>query len=64
MSLSSSIEAAFGSCDLYAIMDVPRSASDTDIKRAYRKMALRFHPDKQQFVRCPVRCNGTTKYPC
>eukprot|EP00438_Fugacium_kawagutii_P022738 Skav234320 [mRNA] locus=scaffold3847:42879:48828:- [translate_table: standard] len=32
--------------DLYRILGVPRSAKADDIKRAYRKRSLRFHPDK------------------
>jgi molecular chaperone DnaJ len=31
--------------DLYIILEVVRSATDTDIKRAYRKLARRYHPD-------------------
>jgi DnaJ family protein C protein 7 len=33
--------------DLYAILGVPRDAADDEVKRAYKKAALRFHPDKQ-----------------
>lgn len=32
--------------DLYEILEVQRAATDDDIKRQYRKMALKLHPDK------------------
>jgi len=32
--------------DLYETLGVPKNASADDIKRAYRKLAQRFHPDK------------------
>ena len=32
--------------DLYALLEVPREATDADIKKAYRRYALLFHPDK------------------
>lgn len=31
--------------DYYKIMDVPRDASQDDIKKAYRRLARRYHPD-------------------
>jgi molecular chaperone DnaJ len=32
--------------DYYATLDVPRSASDEQIKGAYRKLAMKWHPDR------------------
>ncbi len=31
--------------DLYAILEVGRDASDSEIKRSYRRLARKYHPD-------------------
>ncbi|HAG22602.1 MAG TPA: molecular chaperone DnaJ, partial [Synergistaceae bacterium] len=31
--------------DLYKVLGVPRDASQEDIKRAYRKLVRKYHPD-------------------
>jgi molecular chaperone DnaJ len=51
------MHAQTGSRDLYEVLGVARGASPADLKKAYRQMALQFHPDK-----CPGDKSAEEKF--
>jgi curved DNA-binding protein CbpA len=44
-----------GSGDYYEILNVERSATDDDLRRAYRRLAMRWHPDKNPAGKAAVK---------
>lgn len=46
----------------YKILEITESASDEEIKKAYRKMALKFHPDKVAQEGAEVQRAATEKF--
>ncbi|EGD80444.1 hypothetical protein PTSG_11089 [Salpingoeca rosetta] len=44
--LGDELERVFGTTDLYKLFCVERDASQEDLKKAFRRQALRYHPDK------------------
>ncbi|KAG1655323.1 hypothetical protein FOA52_008235 [Chlamydomonas sp. UWO 241] len=47
--------------DLYATLSLQRSATDDDIKKAYRKLALKLHPDKNKAHRAEEAFKAVSK---
>jgi molecular chaperone DnaJ len=47
--------------DFYALLGVPREATETDIKKAYRKLAMEYHPDRNSAPEAESRFKEITE---
>jgi len=56
------VKEAFGSVSLYSILQVDKTATSEQLKRAYYKAALRFHPDKQVGATAEAALEATKKF--
>ncbi len=41
--------------DYYKVMEIDKSATEADIKKAYRKLARKLHPDLNPTIRTPIK---------
>ncbi|THU89509.1 DnaJ-domain-containing protein [Dendrothele bispora CBS 962.96] len=50
------------SVDLYAVLSLTESAKQDDIKKAYRRLALQYHPDKHATANESAKSDASTRF--
>jgi DnaJ like chaperone protein len=48
--------------DLYKVLEIDPSATDDEVKKAYRKMAVKYHPDKVAYLGDDVKKAANEKF--
>ena len=48
--------------DPYGVLGIARTASDEEVKKAYRRMAMRYHPDKVENMGEEMKKNATEQF--
>ena len=47
--------------EFYDLLGVPRTASEAEIKKAYRKLAMEYHPDRNKSAEAEARFKEITE---
>ncbi len=47
--------------DFYSLLNIPRDASEDDIKKAYRRLAMEYHPDRNDAADAEAKFKGITE---
>ncbi|KAF8636590.1 hypothetical protein AX17_003401 [Amanita inopinata Kibby_2008] len=50
------------SVDLYAVLNIQENAKQEDIKKAYRRLALKYHPDKHATATDAAKADASLKF--
>jgi DnaJ like chaperone protein len=46
----------------YKVLEIEKSASNDEIKKAYRSMAVKYHPDKVAYLGDDIRKSANEKF--